>query len=960
MYAILPDGSLTLDCRDLLVTQGFQFPPGEESTGRGVLFPVIAAASAAFAVWLGYAYRREIVSWILQSDNQEASTTLRQTFRDCPFPTKPAPKNHTHGFAAASRTCASQFAEYLCATMGLEPYFVQCSAADIRHNRAGSRSYFWTKDVLVPPSSFDPPSNAMCVLVDVDYYLNLPLWLNSIPKHALLYTIVPESVADSGEVSFTFDANNTMLTTVSGGASYEHPLWNFSNDHVSTVSWSIWGVKVRTWLIDSQRTSKHRAVVLLSQSAEWTGFRGFVAWACLKTGFLSSKFLDRLVVAQDDFLILDVVRKDGIYRSVGKPSRFNHAELSVERFDALLASARASRLPITPHQVQPYFTAEPKISESERVAIVTVVDYLRSTIQPDPMKTAVGLSSVQRYHFNWDGLDDRTPSLHAFMNPIIPGAAFAPDISLGNEVRAIKARVLDVKSEVTGDLSVHPFLMQFALEFAEMLFPVQHEGEPMDDDYVTAKQSRPSQRRILEEASWLPALPKIVNSFLKRETYQKLNDPRVISTIDGATKLEYSAFIYAITEHFSKFTDCGEPGIWGGRSVPWYAFGHKPREIATFITKLASRALNWIDSDLSKMDGRFSELLRHFERICLTRFFKVCHHAQVLKLHGQTYNVKGVTRHGHYYSSEFERRSGSPDTAAFNTAATAFISFIAFRRMGLNKTDSWTCLGIYGGDDGGTPDVDPDFLVKAAADVGQKMTMSVISRHQPGLSFLSRYYGPSVWEGDCNSMCDLTRQLVKFHVTTAMPSKISPLTKLVEKSMAFSLTDANTPVLGHFVQRVVELAQNTYVRQEMSADDLRALLPWGANVPREDQYPNDDCPWMWDYAVCALQPYQFDFRAWHENVNKCVLLEQMLEMPVVASVLPPEPPADDAVLDGEVVPAPPKPVASLPPKDKGEADCNNVCKFFQSKRGCKKGEKCNFLHVPRDVGNKNNKNKKRV
>jgi hypothetical protein len=845
--------------------------------------------------------------------------------------------------------------------MGLEPYFVQCSAADIRHNRAGSRSYFWTKDVLVPPSSFLPPSNAMCVLVDVDYYLDLPVWLNSIPKHALLYTIVPESVADSDEVSFTFDEMNNMQTTVSGGARYEHPLWDFSNDHVSTVTWSVWGVKVRSWLIDSQRTSKHRAVVMLSQSAQWTGFCGLLAWLCLKTGFLSSKVLNRLKVVDNGFLCLDVVKKDGIYRSIGKPLRYNHAELPVERFDALLASARSSHLPITPHQVQPYFTKEPKITESERVSIVTVVDYLRSTISPFPSKVAVGLSTVQRYHFNWDGIDDRAPSLHAYMNPIVPGAAFAPDISLGNEVRAIKARVLDIQSEVAGDLMLHPELMQFAIEFAEMLFPTPHIGVPKDDDYVTAKQSRPSQRRILEEASWLPSLPNIVSSFLKREAYQKLNDPRVISTIDGLTKLEYSAFMYSVSEHFTQFTDCGEPGVWGGRATPWYAFGHQPKDIARYITTLVAKALLWIDSDLSKMDGRFSELLRHFERICLTRYFMVIHHDQVLRLHGQTYNVRGVTRHGHHYASKFDRRSGSPDTAPFNTAATAFIPFIAFRRIGLNKVDAWRCLGIYGGDDGGTPDVDPDFLMKAAVDVGQKMTMSVVERYQPGLSFLSRFYGPSVWDGDCNSMCDLTRQLVKFHVTTALPSNVPPVTKLVEKAFSFSLTDANTPVIGVFVRKIGELVkQNNFVRQQLSADVSRILLPWNSDVPLEDQYPNELCDWMVDYAISALEPFDFDFHAWHANVNKCVLLEQMLELPVVASVIPPPPPADDAVLNGEVVPAPPKPVEVLPPKDKDEADCNNVCKYFQMKRGCVKGDKCNFRHVKKSVENKNNKNKPRA
>jgi len=900
-----------------------------------------AATAAAVAATAATAYfaakkARFWFSKALHSDRAEESTLARQIFRDTPIPEKKPPKNHTHPLAASDRTCVSQFAEYYALRMGVGAYFVQQSLADLRHDREGDRVMYWTKDALVPPREFTPKKRDVCVLVDVDYYVDMPVWLNQIPSNVILYTIVPESVASEGEVSFTFNRESEMVYTVNGGADYKHRLWNYFTDNFATVTWGWTGPQVRVWLVDSLRTSEHRAAILLTQTADWSFLRGWLAWGLLKCNLVTTRSLERLTVAKEQFLRLDVVRPEGIYRSTGRVDQFHCATIPVSSDDSIAAVARNSGVALTPAQVQPYVSRSADVDCTERGAIMALVDYHRDAAPKPfsvPQKIGVGGAALHRYQYGWASYDPESKTaLCAFMNPILP-EAYSPDMCLGNEKAAVQTRILDVQS----DVKATPLLQQYMAEFVELAIPVPYQGDPVSIEVVFEKQNRPSQRVILEEASWMTRGKDLISSFLKREAYPEPKDPRVISTINGELKMKYSAFTYALTEHFCGYTDCGEPGVYAGRRTPWYAFGFTPKQIASFVAGLAERAKSWTDSDLSRMDGRKSEVLRDLEVAALLRFFRPHYHAEVHNLHRRTFKVPGVTTNGHKYKSEYDQRSGSPDTACFNTFDTAFIAYCAFRDSGYGPKESFQMIGIYGGDDGGTPDVQPDKLASAAAAVGQKLTLNVFTRGQKGISFLARYYGPGVWYGDANSMCDVARQLSKFHTTVNLPPTITPLMKCLEKVDAFMLTDSNTPVVGEFCLAVRRLCT---VKTTVSAEYHRLLTPWGAQYALSEQYPNEVGPWGMEYAIEALQPYHFDWEAYRSQLRDAKTINDLLALRPVSVALPVPEVKDPVVVDGEVV-APPKgkEEAATGQKD-GRGPCANAMCPFGKKGECKFGAKC--------------------
>ena len=164
----------------------------------------------------------------------------------------------------------------------------------------------------------------------------------------------------------------------------------------------------------------------------------------------------------------------------------------------------------------------------------------------------------------------------------------------------------------------------------------------------------------------------------------------------------------------------------------------------------------------------------------------------------------------------------------------------------LKPEEAWARLGVYGGDDGLTTDQSRQAAEKAAVTMGQVLTMERTTRGSRGVTFLARHYGPDVWfdgETAANSCCDIRRQLAKFHVTVHLGGLVTPQTKLREKAFAFYLSDRNTPVLGDFVSRVMELYPTK--RSEYT----NALNIWNSEVELCDHYPNETEDWMIDLLV---------------------------------------------------------------------------------------------------------------
>jgi len=841
---------------------------------------ILAAVATASCVAYRAYYDRHFWSSVLQQGSTRyplKAEIMRSQFVDLSLAVIKPRENHTHAQAAADRSSASAFADRYGATLGLTPYFVQCSRADERSGRVGSRAYYWSKDLVASPSPDKPPDNALHVFVDVDQYVDMPAFLVKKFAPTLIYTFQPEQVAKVGlDYSYTFDAEDRVDYRVTGGGTFQHQVWNYAQDHL-LVSKTCLGLpyKIAVFLIDRRATATpDHELIMLTPVAKWTGWQ-----AILASLILSGRSLARLVVHNKGFLRLETHRTSGVFRSTARVASYAQATIPVADDDALRAIVATSKIDLTMPQVMSFV-------DGDRVAASALLEFHRSKLPTKPDIVFPVPQSTHRYQFNPSSYDvEAKPAMLAFMSPIIH-ECYVPDMCLNNEQRCVQARIVDVRSNP----ELTPIVGQYMLEFVKLFLPDPHLLDPVDDDELYRRQARPTQRRILEEASCMTPKRQI-NMFLKKEAYSEPKDPRPISTINGVDKAAYSKFIYALAEVV--------------KAQPWYAFGLSPVDIAKRLVVILAPAKTAAKTDLSRFDGRVTAILREFEQMILVRGFRAIYHDTLLALHRSQSHLPAFGTFGTVYDTEDARCSGSPETAAFNSLINAFMAYMALR-MGLTDgvhltpAAAYARLGIYGGDDGVTTDIDPELYVKACAMVGQKLTIEIVKRGEIGVQFLARVYGPNVWFGDAASCCDLPRQLSKFHATVALPPNVTPLRKLVEKARSFYLSDRYTPIIGPFVTKVMQIADVHYADLTTPLDGCELISTWNSMFPVDLQYPNDYADWMLAYANSALP--EFDFVRYESWLGRIKVLQDCLSPPLCIEPKPAKS-ATPVVVDGDVVSA---------------------------------------------------------
>lgn len=823
--------------------------------------------------------------------------TLRATFSSTPITKIKRTPAHTHPESAALRTEATNFIERFAPLVSLQPYFVQQSRADQRHGRKGSRAYYWSKDLNASYSAYDPPHDSLLALIDVDQYLDMPSLLSDEFKPVMLFTFQPSQVsriAKNSEIdySFTFNENNEVVYLVSGGGSYTHHVWNYATENVLVRKTFLgFPYKVASYGIDRRQIDLDHQLILLTPIRKWVGIFAF-----LSLFSLAGSNLARLCVVTGKHLRLLISSPEGVKISTGKVNEYAQGTVPADVDNTLATIQDTSKYDLTMAQAV-------SLSDGDKIAGPVLLSYHRNNSFEKPDVVAPVQMSMRVYEYlnplkPLDYDPAHKPLMKPFMSPIID-ECFVPTNCLSSEQVSVDKRVNAVKPPI---LEMTRFLNQCMQEFVEFLIPDPHLVDPYDDDYLFDQQNRPTQRRILETTPLVAK--KVCNSFLKKESYQAIKDPRLISTINGTDKAAYSKFIYAFTDLIMK-------------RQPWYAFGKSPIDIAARVVEVCCSAkLNAAKTDFTRFDGHGSNLMRELEQRCLVRAFRQNYTDEVLRLHRTQFGMKGYTTLGVEYDTEYVRLSGSPETATFNGLTNGFIGYYQSRldfpdSPGLCPAAAWANLGIYGGDDGLTPDVHPKKYINAAKAMGQVIKVDPVSRGDAGVMFLARVYSPDVWNGDGNTCCDIPRQLSKLHVTVSLGNNVTPLKKLLEKCRSFWLTDEHTPLIGAFVSRAHLLLQSDFEANEETA----AMRSWSANFPKDVQYPNEPADWMVDYCEEVLP--NFNYRRFNEWINSCWTLTDLLSPPCCQEKSEPistVPVAiDDEIYPLQTLPNIPPPPTTLPP-----------------------------------------------
>jgi len=843
-------------------------------------------------------YVKSIIVQYLMSPPLFKPETCRGIFMDLPDSVFRTDSNHTHPESASNRNSSVAFIERLADVMGRTAYHVQRSRADERNGRIGSRALYWAKDLTAQPTRLVVPHNPLMALCDVDQYIDMPSFLCDYPHPTCIYTFQPDQVCkEMKDYSYTFDALDGVSYNVAGGGRFQHQVWNYGSDHfVAKKTFLGIPYRVSAYLCDRRATSPDHELIMLTPLGSWSGLG-----AMFFNEWIFGRRLQRLkVVTPSGFLRLTSHGPEGIKVSTGRPDSYVCATIPAAIDDTIATVARSSQYPLVLPQVMSYL-------KGDRVASACVLEYHRANTVDKPDVVCPLPMAVRSYQFHPNTyMPGLKAAMKPFMSPLVHGA-FVPTMSVQNEEECIRARVIKVKP---GLLPMKPILARFIREFARLFIPDSqaHTLDPVDHEEVTRRQERPAQRRLAAVAEATLA-SRVVAMFNKKEPYGNVKPSRAISVINSVDKREYSRYIYAF-EAFLK-------------AQPWYAFGLSPRQVAQRVTDVLHEADDAANTDFNKFDGHGSNVMRELETVLIMRAFRLCHHAELSDLHRSQFGRQAFGMFRSWYETEFSRLSGSPETSCLNSVVNAFVSYCALRmtKVGgvyIQPEEAYKGLGIYGGDDGLTANLNPSAAAEASALIGQELTVEVVPRGSIGIKFLARVYSPNVWYGDMNTCCDLPRQLSKLHVTVNMGVNVTPKMKLLEKVRSFMLSDESTPVIGMFCCAV----QMVNGEELVANDETRAMRSWNSRWSKENQYINEPAEWFGEYCQTALPGFEFKrFSSWVQSADT---FEKLLSAP---NFMEPVPAKSEVpvVIEDDVIPYGPfQDPVPLPQRPEGQPSVSEL------------------------------------
>jgi len=733
----------------------------------------------------------------------------------------------------------------------------------------------------VKPKAFEPSEDDIIAMVDVDYYVDMPKMLANHFNPVLLYTFTPSQVAKAdGEYKYLWLPDNTVRYTVSGGGEYVHGIWDYDGDSIK-VRKRLFGVTygLTTYLVERKRVDDDHHIVLLAPLSK---HKGFDAW--LADRHYQGRELERFTPVQPDgFVRMMLNTQDGLLVATGKANTYATAVVTASQDAELHSLVVTAKNTITLASVKSKLAGKEQTwSGSNHPGSEILYEFLlRGT---DLSKRVISLTDAAR-NFQWVNHpasydQEARPSMVAFMQPIINGA-FSPALCKSNDERMVTERI----TKITNTNSLTDKLLQFIGEFVD-LFVGDMAGKlhPVDLEKVWEKQSKATQQRILEEAECVSEREflRIVRAFMKREGYLSVTDPRNISQICGPDKRDYMCFMYALHYYLE--------------TMPWFAFGRSNKEIAARVAEIALLVLWLLSTDFSRMDGRTGAPSRELEVQIMMKLFHKQYHAEIYELMMSQQGLNGVTKFGVWFLTLLSRLSGSGETCPFNTITSACVAYSALRMTRNPSTgkfyspeEAWARMGMYGGDDGITGHVDEKTYRKSAELFGHKLTCDAYLRGTP-VKFLSRYYGPDVWNGDSNSCADIKRAVSKFHTTVTMANSIMPEQKLADKAYAAWLTDRNTPILGDFVSKAV-------VVYPVKGEWKNLSGKWMPDPNPLTQYPNVRADWMLELMKQQLPGFNYEgFLKWLETATP----EELLKCPQFMETPPVEMKEGIAIVDGDV------------------------------------------------------------
>jgi len=780
-------------------------------------------------------------------DARDSYKSLRKIFLDHPLPIKKKGKDggvncHTHPAAATARAEADTFINSCIYSAGFRPYSVSASARDVFFGFEHSRRYYFPKDRQYKAHVDNIRSDHILKMVDVDYYLDINSYLRGNP--VMLYTFAPHAPAGHTADTVWTVLEDRVHLSVSGGAKYEHYLWDYDVDHVVVST----PFRDYYYWVDLKRPDDDHAIVMFTPmcvDSRW--------FPCMRFGHAG---IARVRFTYGNINYACRYLGSCVYHYISMVGSYSAAKISDASWITANIKCARSKTPLLA-EVERIFRADEGMTDTALAASLFITALGKV---PNHSYVFTPPRTLDDVHYQTDYplvLEDGKSSMRVLTKAFISGAE-VPAKSLNNDVSCVQGRLADVANSVT---YIPDCFWVWAHEFVTGL---AGSGYNVPDSYDTIIEGlRPSQRTKLDRVKEFLDVPaSFVASFQKAEAYAKITHPRNISNVSPGHVGRFLCFVKPLVRHLKQFE--------------WYAPGMDPNAVALRIRKLADSTNQLVETDYSRLDGSAGHFHHALQRMLFLSFYPPIYHEEINELFNMNLNARAATSYGVEYEPLWSVLSGGANTSLSGTLISSSVEYIARRMGGSKHSEAFGSLGLYCGDDG-ISSANSHELERAAKRLGLRLKCEVKTYGAP-ISFLARIYeNPWIYP---DSHADIKRVLAKLHL--GVFNDTAPQLVLLRRALALKITDPLTPIVSSIAEAIIRLVPLPQGRaHERWLETTWAEAPYNYRDFEHFRFDYPLCPTHRDLAmvnfstsngldISCIEKYEQHFRDcknWSELIN---------------------------------------------------------------------------------------------
>nr|QYF49898.1 MAG: hypothetical protein [Sichuan sediment noda-like virus 1] len=698
-----------------------------------------------------------------------------------------------HPVSGAVRDAARRLIDEAIQVAGGRKYEINPSV----QSESDSRNHFHyaVGDLKLDFSDEVPDGRSYIVGIDIDYYLTDPNRLLQYNRPLVLHTFNPIVVGGyDGDSIFTI-TDNIVSYKVSGGAHWNHAVWDWCDAGEFIASHKIWPWYLR-WLdwLGLEKITYHK----IHHARPWTNCPNralvytipqFTSWRIRWIqSDINVRELKRVQYSDQrhaGWNRIEYVGSEEVSVSIGRQGEMANVSIPRSRLEVL--QGLTTQQSVTSRMIGMGY------KEPEFMSLVC--QYFTGKVVSRIENAMIFRPTMPKVHWPITcDADIAEVSARQYTNPILSDSMMMPMIRRWEVLsESIERRVTHVQN----DRKPSNQLAGYVKEFVQLLNHGVVDLHPLSIEDTIDRLNKPSQqlqlRAVFETLDMKPR--ELIESFNKNEPGMKSS--RIISGFPDIL------FILKVSRYTLAYTDMV---LKNDNNRHWYCPGLNPIQIAEKVVDFAVECDGAvIETDFSNLDGRVSSWMqRNVAQRAMVQAFAPQYTDEIRSIMDAIINCPARSKSfGFRYDPGVGVKSGSPTTTPHNTLYNGVIDYSASRMTypEISPEHAFMMIGPKSGDDG----LSRTDIGTAIDRVSRGFGLVVkIERYNPeaGLCFLSRVFiDPMV---TTTSMQDPLRTLKKLHLTSRDPT-IPLADAALDRVEGYLCTDSMTPVISDYCKMVRRL-----------------------------------------------------------------------------------------------------------------------------------------------------------